>query len=377
MNKEILKEQQFTTIKPVRVLLTGGGSGGPTLPLLALSEEILQQNCDSRFLFLGSKNGPERKMVVQAGIPFVSIPSGKFRRYWCWRNFIDPLFILGGGMMGFVQLLRFRPQVIISAGSFVSVPVAYVSWILRIPHVILQMDVRPGLANRLMSPVSHALVSYFEKTMKQFPAVSLKRHIGPVVRKEIINADAERANQKFGLHPDLPLILITGGGQGAVGLNRAVIPLLKDWLLDFQVVHLTGTEWKKNIEPEYSDLSHQHYHPLETVHQGMGDLLAKSEIVLSRAGMGIIGELAILKKDSVLIPLPGTHQEENARLLEQNKATAFVSQEDLADQGMNWWKKFMQQRTPGEMGSRLHQLLPDGGTKDFAEMIFEITEGRG
>ncbi len=109
--------RQVACKTPVRVLLTGGGSGGPTLPLLALSEEILQQNCDSRFLFLGSKNGPERKMVVQAGIPFVSIPSGKFRRYWCWRNFIDPLFILGGGMMGFVQLLRFRPQVIISAGS--------------------------------------------------------------------------------------------------------------------------------------------------------------------------------------------------------------------------------------------------------------------
>lgn len=376
MNKEVSKEWQVTSNKPVRVLFTGGGSGGPTLPLLALSEEILQQNNDSQFLFIGSKYGPERKMVEQAGITFVNIPSGKLRRYWSWRNFVDPFFILGGSIMGFVQLLRFRPQVIISAGSFVSVPVAYVSWLLSIPHVILQMDVRPGLANRLMSPVSHALVTYFEKTMNQFPAISLKRNIGPVVRQEIISAKAERANKLFGLHPQLPLILITGGGHGAVGLNRAVMPLLKDWLLDFQVVHLTGTEWKKNMEPEYSGFSHQHYHTLETVHQGMGDLLAKSEIVLTRAGMGIIGELAVLKKDSVLIPLPATHQEENARLFEQYKAAALVFQEDLAAQGMKWWKQFIEQRIPGEMGRRLHEILPDGGTKDFTQLIFEITESR-
>ena len=359
---------------PVRVLLTGGGSGGPTLPLLALAEEIIQQKNDSIFLFLGSKGGPERQMVEQAGIAFEYIPSGKLRRYWSLRNFVDPIFILGGGIKGFVKLLSFRPQVIVSAGSFVSVPLAYMSWLLRIPHVILQMDVRPGLAHRLMAPVSRALATYFEKTANHFPKILLKRNIGPVVRQEIITANADYANERFGLDPGMPLILITGGGQGAAGLNNAVMPLLKHWLINFQVVHLTGTEWGKNLEPEYSDFSHQHYHRLESVHQGMGDLLAKSEIVLTRAGMGIIGELAVLKKDSVLIPLPGTHQEENARLLQQNKAAVFVSQEHLEAEGINWWEKFMHDRIPGEMGRRLHQMLPDGGTKDFAKLILEIAE---
>ena len=142
---------------PVRVLLTGGGSGGPTLPLLALAEEIIQHRKNSIFLFLGSKRGPERQMVEQEGIAFEYIPSGKLRRYWSMRNFVDPIFILGGGIKGFVKLLNFRPQVIVSAGSFGSVPLAYMSWLLRIPHVILQMDVRPGLANRLMGPVSHTI----------------------------------------------------------------------------------------------------------------------------------------------------------------------------------------------------------------------------
>ncbi|MBT4015961.1 MAG: UDP-N-acetylglucosamine--N-acetylmuramyl-(pentapeptide) pyrophosphoryl-undecaprenol N-acetylglucosamine transferase, partial [Deltaproteobacteria bacterium] len=144
--------------KTVRVLFTGGGSGGPTIPLLALAQEIRKLKKNSEFLFLGSKLGPERKMVEQAEIPFSIIPSGKFRRYWNWRNFIDPLYILGGGITGLIYLLRFRPQVIVSAGSFVSVPVAYAAWLLRIPHVIMQMDLRSGLANRMMAPVSNALV---------------------------------------------------------------------------------------------------------------------------------------------------------------------------------------------------------------------------
>ena len=358
----------------VRVILTGGGSGGPTLPLLALAKEIIKQRNDSIFLFLGSKKGPERQMVEQEGITFENIPSGKLRRYLSWRNFVDPIFIIGGGINGFVKLLSFRPHVIVSAGSFVSVPLAYMSWLLRIPHVILQMDVRPGLANRLMAPVSHALITYFEKTANNFPNILLKKNIGPVVRQEIIKANADRANDRFGLDPEIPMILITGGGQGASGLNNAVMPLLKHWLNNFQVVHLTGTEWVKSLDPEYSGFSHQHYYRMESVHQGMGDLLAKSEIVITRAGMGIIGELAFLKKDSVLVPLPGTHQEENAMLLQQNKAAVFVSQKQLEGEGINWWEKFMQDRIPGEMGRRLHQMLPDGGTKDFAKLILEIYE---
>ena len=357
--------------KPLRVLFTGGGSGGPTTPLLALAEEISQQRTDSHFLFLGSINGPERKMVEQTDIPFVAIPSGKLRRYWSWHNFIDPLFIFGGGIMGLVLLLIFRPQVIVTAGSFVSVPVAYAAWILRIPHVILQMDVRPGLANRLMAPVSKALVAYFDQTANQFPTISLKRLIGPVVRQDIFSANAKHANVRFGLHSEIPLILITGGGQGSVGLNQAILPLLKHLLNKFQVVHLTGSGMANNFEKEPTVFSHPHYHPLEIVHEGMGDLLAKSEIVLTRAGMGILGELAVLKKDTVLIPLPGTHQEDNSLLIKEKAAAESITQKVLATEGINWWNNFFENRVPGEMGKKLHKLLPDGGTKDFAKLIFK------
>ncbi len=355
-----------------RVLLTGGGSGGPTTPLLALAQEIRRLKKNSKFLFLGTKYGPEKKMAEKADIPFSTIPSGKLRRYWDWKNFVDPLYILGGGIMGLIHLLRFHPQVIVSAGSFVSVPVAYAAGILRVPHVILQMDLHSGLANRLMSPVSSALVFYFESTASQFPNISFKRKIGPVVRNEIYSANAKRAEKRFGLNSERPLILITGGGQGAVGLNNAILPLLNHWLLDFQVVHLTGSRFKNNFEHESIPFSHPDYHPLEVAREGMGDLLARSEIVITRAGMGILGELAVLKKDTILIPLPGTHQEENARLIKENCASEYVSQHVLATEGIMWWENFFRNRVPGEMGRKLHNLFPDGGTKDFAKLVVDI-----
>ena len=146
----------FMNKNSVRVLLTGGGSGGPTFAANCFSKRNHQKRKDSIFLFLGSKKGPERQMVEQAGITFENIPSGKLRRYFSWRNFLIQFLSLEEHKWIY-KIVDFRPHVIVSAGSFVSVPVAYMSWFLRIPHVILQMDVRPGLANRLMAPVSHAL----------------------------------------------------------------------------------------------------------------------------------------------------------------------------------------------------------------------------
>ncbi|MEC7166111.1 MAG: glycosyltransferase, partial [SAR324 cluster bacterium] len=152
-----LKRFMATTL---RVLFTGGGSGGPTTPLLAVNEALGALGpTESRFL--GTTSGPERAMVEEAGIPFYAIPAGKLRRYFSWQNFTDPFHILAGGIIGLKHLLQFKPHVVVSAGSFVSVPVAYAARALGIPQVLLQMDVLPGLANRLMAPASSALGYYF------------------------------------------------------------------------------------------------------------------------------------------------------------------------------------------------------------------------
>ncbi len=353
----------------LRIVFTGGGSGGPTTPLLAVFEELQLRLGEKQIaaVFWGTTSGPERAMVSQVGLSFQRFPSGKLRRYWSWKNLIDPFFILLGFVAGMVKLIRFRPHIVVSAGSFVSVPVAYAAWFLRIPHVILQMDVHPGLANRLMAPVSSVLAYIFEQTASHFPTIT-KKKIGPVVRAEIKNASRLRANTQFGLKSEKPVLLVTGGGQGAAGLNQAVETVLEFWLKCFQIVHLTG----KNHPP--LQCAHSDYHAYSMVNEGMGHLLARSDLVVTRVGLGTLGELACLSKDVVIVPLPDSHQELNGAVIANAGAGVLLTQEQFIEKGREWWQDFFTTYQPGVLGNRLHQLLPPGGTEMFADLILQFSE---
>lgn len=354
----------------LRIVFTGGGSGGPTTPLLAAYGELKRQLGRDRVqgVFWGTATGPERGMAQKANLPFESIPAGKLRRYWSWKNGVDPLFILGGFLVSLKKLRQFKPHVVVSAGSFVSVPVAYAAWLLKIPHVILQMDVRPGLANRLMSPVSQALAYLFEESAPHFPAIA-RQKISPVVRSQIREASAEKANEKFHLKSDKPVLLVTGGGQGASGLNEAVESVLGFWLERFQVVHLTGKPAEGAARADY--------HPHAFIDEDMGHLLARSDLVVTRAGLGILGELAYLAKDAVIVPLPNSHQEVNASILANAKAGTLLSQQEFLEKGETWWQDFFKTYRPGLMGKKLHELLPPGGTEQFTAMILQNSRFNG
>lgn len=194
----------------MKILLTGGGSGGPTTPLLALYEELKTQlGEDLHGTFMGTEEGPERAWAESLGMSYQSIPSGKLRRYWSWQNFRDPFRILAGFFVALWRVWQIQPDVVVSAGSFVSVPVAYVSRLLGIKHVLLQMDVRPGLANRLMVPASSQLAYLFPETLPFFQRIS-SLHIGPVLRQSIREASAQNATVLYGLSEVKPLLLVTG-----------------------------------------------------------------------------------------------------------------------------------------------------------------------
>ena len=302
-------------------------------------------------------------MAEAAGLPFHVIPSGKLRRYFSWQNFSDPFRILAGGWVGWQHLRAFQPHVIVSAGSFVSVPVAYVARALRIPQVILQMDTLPGLANRLMAPTAQALAYYFPDSEEAFRRIPQRVQIGPVVRSTIQQGDPERANADFGLDPQQPLLLITGGGQGAAGLNEAVISMLPLWQQEFQIIHLIGRGGTPAAPngPRYQ--SH------EFIHQGMGDLLARSQLILTRAGLGILGELSVLGKDVILVPLPYSHQELNASALAKAGAATLLPQQELLGNGSHWWSTFRSSYQPGQTGQRLQSYWPPDGTAAFANLI--------
>jgi UDP-N-acetylglucosamine--N-acetylmuramyl-(pentapeptide) pyrophosphoryl-undecaprenol N-acetylglucosamine transferase len=165
------------------------------------------------------------------------------------------------------------------------------------------------------------------------------------------------------LDPDLPVLLITGGGQGAVGLNRAIQQLLPTWQEHFQVIHLTGRGSKTDLA------NGPRYQAHEFINEGMGDLLARSQLVITRAGLGILGELGILGKDVILVPLPNSHQELNASALAEASAITLLRQQDLAENGPQWWSEFWSTYQPGITGKQMQSYWPLQGSCAFASLI--------
>ncbi|MBI4133486.1 UDP-N-acetylglucosamine--N-acetylmuramyl-(pentapeptide) pyrophosphoryl-undecaprenol N-acetylglucosamine transferase [Candidatus Uhrbacteria bacterium] len=309
----------------LRILFTGGGTLGPVVPLLAIAE-TLSGRADVEIVGLvGTRSGPERELAHQAGLKFFCISAGRWRRYWDIRNFGAWLLTKIGFFESLILLRRLKPTIIVSGGSFVGVSVLWAAWFLRIPTITHQQDVRPSLANRLVSPIVRKITVVFRETARAFP-----KHktvvTGNPVRSSILRGDRERGRERFGLAPGVPTLLVFGGGTGALALNKTIVEALPELTKFCQVIHITGIG-KGGTNRALG--STDRYHSMEFLARGMADAYAVADLVLARAGMGTMTELASLGKPAIIIPLPGTHQEVNARLLREREAAVVVPQTGL------------------------------------------------
>lgn len=313
-----------------RIILSGGGSGGPVAPLIGMAEALKRAYPEKKFgfLWLGTKTGPEKAMLSQTGIVFIPISSGKWRRYFSLKNLSDIVLIIRGFFESLAILRAEKPDLLMSAGGFVSVPAAFAAWILRIPVLIHQQDVRPGLANRLMAPLAKAITVTFASSLHDYGPKAV--WAGNPVRKEFREnrIDRRTALQKLGLSGNRPTVLVMGGGTGSLFINRLVFENLKK-LTDFcQVIHISG----KNSGYDFDNLSAQngsyrHFEFLNT--EGMIKAFTVADAVVSRCGMSTLTELSHLGKACILIPMPGSHQEDNARVFREQKAALILEEKNL------------------------------------------------
>ncbi len=312
----------------MRVLMAGGGTGGPTTPLLAIAHVLRRQlGCEVDFLFVGTFSGPEKVLVPSAGIPFAAVHAGKLRRYWDIQNFVDPARVILGFLESLALVRRFSPDVAVGAGSFVSVPVLLAARVLGVPFLVHQQDVQPGLANRLLSPLARRVTVSLPESTNRF---SRRKTIltGNPVREEVLRGDPERFRSAYGLTSDAPIVLVTGGGTGAVGLNRLIASAAPALVEFCQVVHLTGRDRSTD------DFSSPRYRRMEFLTSDMRDALALADLVITRAGMATLSELAVLGKPIVAVPMPGSHQEANAEAFARRGAAILVRQEEITAQDL-------------------------------------------
>ncbi len=278
-----------------KIILTGGGTAGHVTPNLALLPELKKQGFEVKYI--GSYNGIEKGLIEAEGIEYYGISSGKLRRYFDWKNFSDPFKVLKGYFEARKILKKEKPDVVFSKGGFVAVPVVFAAARKRIPVIIHESDITPGLANKLCMPKATYICANFPETIKYLPEGKAVLSGSPI-RARLFSGDRKKGLEFAGFKEDKPVILVIGGSTGAVRVNEAVRDILPTLLRDWQVVHLCGAG---KTSDEFKDT--EGYRQFEYVSAELPDLFAAADLVISRAGANSICELLALKKPNILIPL--------------------------------------------------------------------------
>lgn len=309
-----------------KIILSGGGTGGSVTPLLAIAGE-LQKEGGYDFLWLGGKIGPEKEMIISASsvqkkeIKFTAIPNGKLRRYFSWKNFVDPFFIIAGFFKSIFIILQYGPDIILSAGSFLSVPVVWAAWLLGKPVLIHQQDIVPGLANKLMAPFAKIITVTFEKSLRDYGNKAV--WTGNPIRQEFRISNLE---SRIKMQKDLPVVLVIGGGTGAEAINRLIERSLDELSKFCEVIHVTGRN-KSITNYQLSITNYQRYDFLNI--EQMAAAVKSADLIVTRAGMGTLSELSYSGKPTVIIPMPDSHQEENAAVFGESQAAVVFNQREL------------------------------------------------
>jgi len=351
-----------------KILLAGGGTAGSVSPLLAITDDLKSQSNDFKFLFVGTKNGIEKQIVKEAGISYRSIAAGKLRRYFSWQNFLDIFKIKIGFWQAFFIILKEKPDLVLSAGSFVAVPVVWAAWILRVPIIVHQQDVRPGLANKFMAPFAKTITVTFEKSLQDYGAKAI--WTGNPIRFSIsdFRFSKDESLKKFSLKKDLPVVFIVGGGTGAEGINKLVEDGLESLVTFCQIIHSTG-------KGKMINRRHENYHPYEFLNvEEVASALSLADIIVSRAGLNFLTEISVMGKPAIIIPMPDSHQEDNAALLLEKNAAVVLNQKILtADEFVvNIRELLKNEELKNTLSRNIKGLMKEGANAKIIELVLSV-----
>jgi UDP-N-acetylglucosamine--N-acetylmuramyl-(pentapeptide) pyrophosphoryl-undecaprenol N-acetylglucosamine transferase len=314
-------------MKNMRIVFTGGGSGGHVTPLIAIIREIreIYPDDDLEFFYLGPKDDFGERFLSQEGVKVKSIKAGKIRRYWnpksTLQNIID-LFIRVpiGFLQSFFWIFILSPDVVFSKGGYGSIPVVLAAFLLRSSIFLHESDTVPGLANRIASRCAlEIFVSFPPEKTEYFPQEKMICAGNPI-RKRLITGSRDRAKEVFNITGEKPVIFIQGGSQGAQRINDMLFLILPELLGDFELIHQCGENNFEDAQAESKVIIgkglEKYYHLAPFLNEEeMSHAYQAADIIVSRAGSSSIFEIAAVGKPSVLIPLSQSaqdHQVKNA-----------------------------------------------------------------
>jgi UDP-N-acetylglucosamine--N-acetylmuramyl-(pentapeptide) pyrophosphoryl-undecaprenol N-acetylglucosamine transferase len=343
------------TIKDcMRVLVSGGGTGGHIYPALAVAAR-LRDEYQAEILFLGSDDGLETQLVPAAGFKLATIKAGKLRRYVSWQT-VKGVMRVPLGMLQAVDLVRrFHADAAFTSGGYVAVPAGLAAFFNHVPLLMHQQDVPPNLSNRQVAPFATRISVAFADSLSYFPAQKTVLLGNPVRQQllDILNVPIPEARTRLALDPTQPVLLVTGGSQGARHLNQVVCQALPTLLADTQVLQISGQtlyqetrDQSNSILASFDETLRSRYHLVPYLEAEMATAVQAADLVLCRSGASTLSELAALGKPGLLIPLPPaigrSPQEANAAMFTRRRAGEMLKDADLE---------------PDLLAARVHQLL--------------------
>jgi len=328
----------------MKILFTGGGTGGHIFPIVAIAREIKELFLESypqeelKLFYIGPKDSLSKLFLSQEEIKIKSILAGKIRRYLSAtsliQNFFDIFFKIPLGILqSFFYIFFLSPDLIFSKGGYGSFPVVISGWLLGVPIFLHESDAVPGLANKIISRFSLLIFTSFPKT-EYFPPNKVIM-VGNPIRRELLAGSKEEAQKRFKLSREKPLILILGGSQGAQRINDMVLEILRELLDNYEIIHQCGEQNFGGVRAESNVVmledQRRFYHLYPFLDEiEISNAYQAADLVVSRAGAGSIFEIAAFGKASILIPLSEAaqnHQLKNAYSYSQDGQRALVIEE--------------------------------------------------
>ncbi|KQL54718.1 UDP-diphospho-muramoylpentapeptide beta-N-acetylglucosaminyltransferase [Heyndrickxia shackletonii] len=317
----------------MKIIISGGGTGGHIYPALALIRTIKKEHPDTEFLYIGTEKGLESSIVTRENIPFKSIHITGFKRSLSLENFKTITRFLKGVRECKKMIKSFKPDVVIGTGGYVCGPVVYAAAKQKVPTIIHEQNSVPGLTNKFLSRYVNKVATCFEDAGEFFPKEKVVLTGNPRA-SEVIGESKPDILKKYGLQPNKSTVLIFGGSRGARPINEAVIRNLAQFSQkSYQVLYVTGDVHFSEVEKEVSLIGRSDNISVVPFIHDMPEVLRAVDLVVSRAGATTLAELTALGLPSILIPSPyvtNNHQEKNARALTKTCAATLVLENELS-----------------------------------------------
>jgi len=359
----IFKEAVFLK----RIVLTGGGTAGHVTPHLALIPHLRDAGYDIHYI--GTEAGMERDIVSRLpSIAYHAVKGGKLRRYFNWKNFVDPFRVLWGAMQSARLMGKIKPDVCFSKGGFVSVPVVFGAWLHRVPVVLHESDFTPGLANRICAVFAKRIATTFPECAN---ALGKKAQMtGTPLRPELFTGSRAQGLAMAGFQGQRPVLVMMGGSSGAQSVNQVLRDSLSRILPKMDVMHICG---RGNLEPALDNTLG--YWQKEFLSEELPHAFAAADLILSRAGSNALCEFQALKKPMLLIPYPRTasrgDQILNAKSYERRGLCHVLLQEDLTvDSLVNALYQLYECR--GKLRKALQNAPAADGTQAVLDLIEQV-----